>query len=52
MSWFEAATDKAAVTLEGNVIHKSGLITGGTGSTGGRKFNDEEVDSESHFRLC
>lgn len=35
-----------AVTLEGTVIHKSGLITGGQGSGGGRKFNDQEVDGE------
>jgi structural maintenance of chromosome 1 len=37
-----------AVTLEGTVIHKSGLITGGQGASGGRKFNDQEVDSELH----
>lgn len=33
-----------AVTLDGTVIHKSGLITGGQGSGGGRKFDDKEVE--------
>ena len=33
----------AAVTLEGTVIHKSGLITGGQGSSGSRKFDDSDV---------
>lgn len=39
-----------AVTLEGTVIHKSGLITGGQGSGGGRKFDDVEVAGELHLR--
>lgn len=33
-----------AVTLDGTVIHKSGLITGGQGAGGGRKFDDKEVE--------
>jgi structural maintenance of chromosome 1 len=35
-----------AVTLEGTVIHKSGLITGGQGSGSGRKFDDVEIAGE------
>ena len=34
------------MTLEGTVIHRSGLITGGQGSSSSRKFDDNEVDSE------
>jgi structural maintenance of chromosome 1 len=34
----------SAVTLEGTVIHKSGLITGGQGSNQ-RQFNDQDVSS-------
>ena len=32
-----------AVTLEGTIIHKSGLITGGQGASGTRTFDDREV---------
>jgi chromosome segregation ATPase len=35
------------VTLEGTVIHRSGLITGGQGSSSSRKFDDNEVDRKS-----
>jgi structural maintenance of chromosome 1 len=35
------------VTLEGTVIHRSGLITGGQGSSSSRKFDDTEVDRKS-----
>jgi chromosome segregation ATPase len=35
------------VTLEGTVIHRSGLITGGQGSSSSRKFDDTEVDRMS-----
>jgi structural maintenance of chromosome 1 len=35
----------AAVTLEGTVIHKSGLITGGQ-SSNQRQFSDKDVQSE------
>jgi structural maintenance of chromosome 1 len=34
---------RLAVTLEGTVIHKSGLITGGQGSSGSHKFDDRDV---------
>jgi len=37
------------VTLEGTVIHRSGLITGGQGSSSSRNFDDNEVDRESAF---
>jgi chromosome segregation ATPase len=37
--------DHPAVTLEGTVIHKSGLITGGTGGSS-RRFNDNDVLSQ------
>jgi structural maintenance of chromosome 1 len=36
----------SGVTLEGTVIHRSGLITGGQGSSSSRKFDDSEVDRE------
>lgn len=42
---YEKAQEVKAVTLEGTVIHKSGLITGGQ-SSGGRKFDDRAVESE------
>lgn len=40
---YEKRQEVKAVTLDGTVFHKSGLITGGRGS-GGRKFNDRDVD--------
>ncbi|ORY27190.1 hypothetical protein BCR39DRAFT_538898 [Naematelia encephala] len=40
---YEKGQEVKAVTLEGTVIHKSGLITGGTSSSGGRKFSDNDV---------
>ncbi|KAK8869753.1 hypothetical protein IAR55_000321 [Kwoniella newhampshirensis] len=41
---YDKGQEVKAVTLEGTVIHKSGLITGGQGSGGGRKFDDREVE--------
>ncbi|KIR38118.1 cohesin complex subunit psm1 [Cryptococcus deuterogattii 99/473] len=41
---YERAQEVKAVTLDGTVIHKSGLITGGQGAGGGRKFDDKEVE--------
>ncbi|OWZ56956.1 cohesin complex subunit psm1 [Cryptococcus neoformans 125.91] len=41
---YERSQEVKAVTLDGTVIHKSGLITGGQGSGGGRKFDDKEVE--------
>lgn len=42
-----ALTDStpAAVTLDGTVIHKAGTITGGTTHSGGRQFEDQEVEA-------
>lgn len=37
------------MTLDGTVIHKSGLITGGTGSSQ-RRFNDTDVQSGYKIR--
>jgi structural maintenance of chromosome 1 len=37
----------AAVTLEGTVIHKSGLITGGRSSHGGgKKWEEKDVQGK------
>ncbi|GAA5829623.1 hypothetical protein JCM5353_003102 [Sporobolomyces roseus] len=33
-----------AVTLEGTVIHKAGIITGGVSRTGSRQFEDQEIE--------
>ncbi|WRT67180.1 uncharacterized protein IL334_004146 [Kwoniella shivajii] len=41
---YDKAQEVKAVTLEGTVIHRSGLITGGQGSGGARKFDDREVE--------
>ncbi|KIR26910.1 cohesin complex subunit psm1 [Cryptococcus deuterogattii LA55] len=41
---YERAQEVKAVTLDGTVIHKSGLITGGQGAGGSRKFDDKEVE--------
>jgi chromosome segregation ATPase len=40
-----------AVTLDGTVIHKSGLITGGQGANANRKFSDTEITSETYLNL-
>lgn len=47
VSLFELALilSTAAVTLEGTVIHRSGTITGGTSHSGGRLFEDQEVEA-------
>ncbi|WWD15974.1 hypothetical protein CI109_100398 [Kwoniella shandongensis] len=41
---YDKGQEVKAVTLEGTVIHKSGLITGGQGASGGRKFEEREVE--------
>ena len=43
----------AAVTLEGTIIHRSGLITGGTSARDGqgRQFEEREVDGASSLSL-
>ncbi|WVF72212.1 hypothetical protein IAT40_007024 [Kwoniella sp. CBS 6097] len=41
---YDKGQEVKAVTLDGTVIHRSGLITGGQGSSSSRKFNDQEVD--------
>ncbi|WWC61082.1 uncharacterized protein I303_103660 [Kwoniella dejecticola CBS 10117] len=41
---YDKGQEVKAVTLEGTVIHRSGLITGGQGSGGARAFNDRELD--------
>ncbi|ODN84648.1 hypothetical protein L202_00553 [Cryptococcus amylolentus CBS 6039] len=41
---YEKGQEVKAVTLEGTVIHKSGLITGGRGSRTGAKFDSVDVD--------
>jgi structural maintenance of chromosome 1 len=38
-----------AVTLDGTVIHKSGLITGGQANETGRKVNDNEITSTRQY---
>lgn len=41
---YEKGQEVKAVTLEGTVIHKSGLITGGKSSRdGGRKWDDNDI---------
>ncbi|KLT43612.1 RecF/RecN/SMC protein [Cutaneotrichosporon oleaginosum] len=43
---YEKRMEVKAVTLDGTVFHKAGLITGGRGQGGnGRKFNDKDVES-------
>ena len=42
---YEKSQEVKAVTLEGTVIHKSGLITGGrSASEGGRKWDEKDVE--------
>jgi structural maintenance of chromosome 1 len=47
--WVEADVVDVAVTLEGTVIHRSGLITGGNSTTPGnnKQFEDREVEGKS-----
>ncbi|RPD71420.1 condensin complex subunit SMC1 [Lentinus tigrinus ALCF2SS1-7] len=41
---YEKGQEVKAVTLEGTIIHKSGLITGGkSSSTGGKKWEEKDV---------
>ncbi|WVR05191.1 hypothetical protein IAU60_002203 [Kwoniella sp. DSM 27419] len=41
---YEKSQEVKAVTLDGTVIHRSGLITGGQSSSGSRKFDDREIE--------
>ncbi|BEJ14460.1 hypothetical protein CspHIS471_0402270 [Cutaneotrichosporon sp. HIS471] len=47
---YEKRMEVKAVTLDGTVFHKAGLITGGRGQDKGRKFNDKDVDSLRQLR--
>ncbi|GMK58711.1 hypothetical protein CspeluHIS016_0601530 [Cutaneotrichosporon spelunceum] len=47
---YEKRMEVKAVTLDGTVFHKAGLITGGRGHDRGRKFNDKDVDSLRQLR--
>ncbi|TGZ79951.1 RecF/RecN/SMC protein [Ascodesmis nigricans] len=43
---YEKQIEVKAVTLDGTVIHKGGLMTGGrVGNGGGRRFEDQEVEA-------
>ncbi|GJN89317.1 hypothetical protein Rhopal_002297-T1 [Rhodotorula paludigena] len=42
---YEKGQEVKAVTLDGTVIHKAGTITGGTTHSGGRQFEDQEVEA-------
>ncbi|KPV75520.1 uncharacterized protein RHOBADRAFT_53491 [Rhodotorula graminis WP1] len=42
---YDRGQEVKAVTLEGTVIHRSGTITGGTSHSGGRSFEDQEVEA-------
>ncbi|OCF71781.1 cohesin complex subunit psm1 [Kwoniella mangroviensis CBS 8886] len=41
---YDKGQEVKAVTLEGTVIHRSGLITGGQSSGAARKFDDRQVE--------
>nr|XP_019042266.1 cohesin complex subunit psm1 [Kwoniella bestiolae CBS 10118]OCF21196.1 cohesin complex subunit psm1 [Kwoniella bestiolae CBS 10118] len=41
---YDKGQEVKAVTLDGTVIHRSGLITGGQSSSGTRKFDDRQVE--------
>ncbi|MCJ1478471.1 Structural maintenance of chromosomes protein 1 [Lambiella insularis] len=42
---YEKGIEAKAVTLDGTVIHKGGLMTGGRGREQGRRWEDTEVDN-------
>lgn len=48
---YEKGVEVKAVTVDGTVIHKGGLMTGGrTANSNAKRFEDQEVDSEcSHY---
>ncbi|RDX49778.1 cohesin complex subunit psm1 [Lentinus brumalis] len=48
---YEKGQEVKAVTLEGTIIHKSGLITGGkSSSTGGKKWEEKDVQGLHRMR--
>ncbi|VDB88229.1 unnamed protein product [Peniophora sp. CBMAI 1063] len=48
---YEKGQEVKAVTLEGTVIHKSGLITGGrSANEGGRKWDEKDVEGLKRVR--
>jgi structural maintenance of chromosome 1 len=48
---YEKGLEVKAVTLDGTVIHKGGLMTGGrVGNGGGRRFEDQEVEALRRLR--
>jgi structural maintenance of chromosome 1 len=48
---YEKGLEVKAVTLDGTVIHKGGLMTGGrVGNGGGRRFEDQEVEAMRRLR--
>ncbi|GAA6061274.1 hypothetical protein JCM10212_004680 [Sporobolomyces blumeae] len=52
---YDRGQEVKAVTLDGTVIHRAGTITGGVSRTGGRHFEDQEVEGlrrrEAELRL-
>jgi structural maintenance of chromosome 1 len=38
-----------AVTLDGTIIHKSGLITGGNSTHSNKRFNEQDVQGKASF---
>lgn len=50
---YEERADGTAVSLEGTVVHKSGLMTGGQGAGQNRRFEESEITSGySGVRQC
>ena len=47
---YEKGIDVKAVTLDGTVIHKGGLMTGGRSTSGGRQWDDQEVEAKKRIR--
>ncbi|GAA6027216.1 hypothetical protein JCM8097_002493 [Rhodosporidiobolus ruineniae] len=41
---YDRGQEVKAVTLEGTVIHRAGTITGGNSHSGGRHFEDQEIE--------
>ncbi|GAA5978729.1 hypothetical protein JCM11641_006157 [Rhodosporidiobolus odoratus] len=42
---YDRGQEIKAVTLDGTVIHRAGTITGGTSHSGGRHFEDQEIEA-------
>lgn len=47
---YEKHIEVKAVTLDGTVIHKAGLMTGGKSGNAGRHFDDSEVEALKRLR--